>query len=253
VSEVPDAACPRKDGVDESQTWLDLLPGVLSAMSNWEEFVAARNQLIPGYPLTYPALGWATDGDLMAHLAQFGEADAHNAHRRYQLTQLLKLAQLASGDTAECGVYRGCSTALILRSHLRLHHAFDSFQGLSAPTILDGDYWTAGDLKASLEEVQRLVGEQDRVRYYPGWIPDRFEEVRNVKFAFVHIDVDLYLPTLASLQFFYPRLTRGAVLLCDDYGSTWCPGATQACDEYFADKVEPWVGLAASGGFMVAR
>ena len=35
-----------------------------------------------------------------------------------------------------------------------------------------------------------------------GWIPSRFEEVKDKNFSFVHIDVDLYQPTLDSLNFF---------------------------------------------------
>jgi len=66
---------------------------------------------------------------------------------------------------------------------------------------------------------------------YKGWIPDRFNEVSDKEFAFVHIDVDLHQPTLASLEYFYQRLVSGSVLLCDDYGSHRCNGARKAFEE----------------------
>ena len=49
----------------------------------------------------------------------------------------------------------------------------------------------------------------DFVKIYKGWIPEKFNLVDNSKFSFVHIDVDLYEPTLKSLEFFFPRLEEG--------------------------------------------
>jgi hypothetical protein len=46
------------------------------------------------------------------------------------------------------------------------------------------------------------------VRFYRGWIPERFVGVENRRFCFAHVDVDLYGPTKASLEFFYPRTVR---------------------------------------------
>jgi len=48
----------------------------------------------------------------------------------------------------------------------------------------------------------------------------------------VHIDVDLYEPTLDSLNFFYPKLVKDGVIVCDDYGITQFPGAKKAVDEF---------------------
>ena len=40
------------------------------------------------------------------------------------------------------------------------------------------------------------------VKTYKGWIPEKFFLVENQKFSLIHIDVDLYEPTLKSLEFF---------------------------------------------------
>src|SRR5688572_31529904 len=42
-------------------------------------------------------------------------------------------------------------------------------------------------------------------------------------------DVDVYQPTRDSLEYFYPRLVTGGILVCDDYG--W-PGARKAVDDF---------------------
>src|SRR5262245_56851652 len=100
------------------------------------------------------------------------------SHRRYQLRELLKLVQHIPGDTAECGVFKGCGSRIILDNTqaYREHHAFDSFQGLSDPGSQDGKYWKPGDMTVKQEEfLQRFdVAHRTRLRVYPGWIPDRF-------------------------------------------------------------------------------
>jgi O-methyltransferase len=91
--------------------------------------------------------------------------------------------------------------------------------------------------------VQRNLAEFPSVQYHAGWIPDRFGEVADKSFCFVHVDVDLYQPTLDSLRFFYPRLVARGMLVCDDYGYVNCPGAKQACDEFVAAIPEPLIHL----------
>ncbi len=71
------------------------------------------------------------------------------------------------------------------------------------------------------------------------------------RFAFVHIDVDLHEPTMDSVEFFYPRLAPGGILLCDDYAIGTCVGATEAIDDFFDDKPEKMIALDAGGGFMI--
>jgi O-methyltransferase len=94
----------------------------------------------------------------------------------------------------------------------------------------------------------------DFIHYYRGWIPTRFADVTNNRFSFVHIDVDLYQPTRDSLAFFYERMLRGGIILCDDYGSIHCPGATRAFDEFLADKPEKHVIQLTTGqGLIVKR
>ena len=91
------------------------------------------------------------------------------------------------------------------------------------------------------------------VRIYKGWIPERFPEVQNTTFSLVHIDVDLYEPTLESLKFFYERMTPCGVILCDDYGSLSCPGAKRAFDEFFSDKPEALIELPTAQALIVKK
>jgi O-methyltransferase len=161
----------------------------------------------------------------------------HSLDRKYTLKELLKLVIHLNGDAAECGCYKGVSAYLICESLFNTAfnvHLFDSFEGLPEPKVIDGDYWTRGSLATSEDNVHATLAEFDNYKVYKGWIPDRFGDVAGCVFRFVHVDVDLYQPTLDSLNFFYPRLVPGGILLLDDYGFKPCPGAKAAADEFFA-------------------
>lgn len=216
--------------------------------------------LVPKYRFNWPQLAWWDDDVFSAYLRRFDEIDGCNSDRHWALGQLTRLVADVAGDTAECGVFRGASSYLICRGNQlapnrRVHHLFDSFQGLSEPSILDGSFWSAGDLACPLSVVKENLEEfgEEAVCFHQGWIPERFHELSQSHFSFVHIDVDLHEPTRDSLEFFYPRMSEGGIILCDDYGFTSCPGATAAFDEYLMDKPEPMIALPCGGGFLIKR
>ncbi|MBI3889900.1 MAG: class I SAM-dependent methyltransferase, partial [Candidatus Wallbacteria bacterium] len=185
-----------------------------------------------------------------------GRSDWHSADRKFFLRSLLRLADGLEGDTAECGAYKGASSYLICEhfaAAAKLHHVFDSFEGLSSPGLADGQYWKAGDLTSGDDVLRRSLSAFPNLRVYPGWIPSRFGEVENSRFCFVHIDVDLHDPTLQSLEFFYPRMVPGGVLLFDDYGFSSCPGARQATDEFMRGRPEGLVHVPTGQAFVVKR
>jgi O-methyltransferase len=65
--------------------------------------------------------------------------------------------------------------------------------------------------------------------------------------------VDLTEPTRESLAFFYPRMESGGIIVCDDYGQSTSPGATQAVDRFLADKPEKMLMLPEGGGFLIVK
>ncbi len=220
-------------------------------------FIAAI--LSPSYRMRYGRLDWMADEAFERYLRLTGASGglkSINAGRHWMVYQLLRLTEKVPGDTVECGVYRGASSYLICSfiarsAFAKNHHMFDSFEGLSAPTPQESIYWREHDLKIEFSETARLLSRFKDIHYYKGWIPDRFGEVADRKFSFLHIDVDLYEPTRDSIAFFYPRMNAGAIIVCDDYGSSTCPGATKAMDEYLQDKPEKMVMLSDGGGFLV--
>lgn len=234
--------------------------GLDPATLEHDRFQAAEllcSAIYPKYRFSEYGRIYLEDEDFLNYYRRFMDVgNWHSLDRKYVLDQFLKLTQGIEGDAAECGTYKGFSALRIcmaFRGSSRLVHLFDSFEGLSSPGSSDGDYWVAGELSASENFLHATLAGFDNYRAYKGWIPERFEAVADKKFSFIHIDVDLYRPTLESLEFFYPRMAQGGLILMDDYGFTSCPGAKQAADEFFAHRQEPIVMLPTGQSFVVIK
>jgi hypothetical protein len=218
-----------------------------------------------GFRILNPNVLWYGElQPLSAQWTQITQSTDYLSERHYIVYSMAKATANLPGDTAECGVYRGASSYVICLANQGKancqHHGFDSFEGLSQPEAVDipsdslAYTWKERDLVSPEEVAAKNLSQFPFVRLYKGWIPERFGEVADRRFSLVHIDVDLYQPTRDSLIFFYERLVPGGILLCDDYGSINCPGATRAFDEFVADKPEKCVIQLTTGqGFIVKR
>jgi hypothetical protein len=142
------------------------------------------------------------------------------------------------GDIAEVGVYRGGSSKLICEAKgNRPLHLFDTFEGLPDSSVNDSKRFHKNQYLSSLEYIQGLLKGFPNIYFYKGLFPTTAGPVSQKKFSFVHLDVDLYESTKNSLEFFYPRMSKGGVIISHDYlGSK---GVKAAFDKFFDDKPEP--------------
>jgi predicted O-methyltransferase YrrM len=167
--------------------------------------------------------------------------------RLYILYQsLLNVRHLKGGQMAEVGVFRGGGSyfmASVIRHHFDYtptFYAIDTFEGHpdDINPLVDG-YHTPGNFnKTSYETVKEYLSEFENVQVLKGRFEDRCNELEDQRFAFVHLDVDIYYPTKAGLDFFSRRLLSGGIIVVDDYGFTTCAGAKQATDEFTAEHPE---------------
>jgi O-methyltransferase len=211
----------------------------------------------PGYVATKSGKSWFADAEFFEDYDRLMPHDRRrSAERKYFLRSLLGLVDGLPGDTAECGVANGASSWFICRHFAdadKTHHGFDSFAGLPEPSPLDGGYWHQGEIAATEAEARSTLAGFD-VELYRGWIPDRFAEVADRRFCFVHIDLALHDPTRESIEFFYPRTVAGGVVLFDDYGAGFqSPGTAKAIDGFMADKPESVIASPTAQAFIVKR
>jgi O-methyltransferase len=187
----------------------------------------------------------------------------HRPLASYFLSRYFMYAMKLGGQFAECGVFRGTSALFLCRAaRIRIPayageglHLIDSFEGISEPA--GEDYFDArgrdgsvvratvpqGALSAPVDAVRNSMRDFPKVQVHQGWIPAVFQQLPDTDWAFVHVDVDLYEPTRDCLEYFYPRLNMGGVIVCDDYGSLLFPGARRAWDQYCEKNGVPFVVL----------
>jgi O-methyltransferase len=158
------------------------------------------------------------------------------------------------GDFAELGVYKGESAKIIHSlDPSRKFHLYDTFEGfddedLKHETGEAATYTNRNFADTSLEAVRRYIGGNDNIVFHPGRFPESSVVSRqssgflsptsdlrpptsDLKLALVNLDVDLYSPTKAGLEYFYPLLVHGGVIIIHDYNYKW-PGIKKAIDEF---------------------
>ncbi len=199
---------------------------------------------------------WKLDPEFNKVIARASKAPGNYDIRCFMLYQCLKQTGILEGDIAEVGVYKGRSAkviALTVEKQNKHVYLFDTFTGMPEVDPEKDNYYRKGAFSdTSLAEVQEFLADCQNVTIYPGFFPDTAEPVRERKFCFAHIDVDIYRSVLDCCQFFYPRLVSGGMMVFDDPGFADCAGAKIAVDEFFSDKEEFPIHLA-TGQVLVVK
>ena len=141
------------------------------------------------------------------------------------------------GAAAELGVYRGGFARWIneLMPGRKLY-LFDTFEGFD-PAESAG--LGAGCLDAHRNTGPGTVMEKmphpEQVLIRRGLFPRTGEGLEAERFALVSLDVDLEESSLAGLEWFLPRMSRGGCLLLHDYNNPRLPGVRRALERYEAE------------------
>jgi hypothetical protein len=172
---------------------------------------------------------------------------AMSFHEAVNLSRFVTRTNALPGDIAEVGTYFGGSAWIMARANVnqKKMHLFDTFTGI--PEVTPGvDRVAQGDLKGgSLEFVQTVLQSFNHlIEYHVGMFPATAADISpSTKFSMVNLDMDVYQGTKSGLEYFYPKMVRGGMLVCHDYFAQSCPGVKKAVDEFFVDKPETIVDL----------
>ena len=161
-----------------------------------------------------------------------------------RLCNLIRYSEMVKdleGDIAEFGVFQGGSLEILAKfnSHKTVW-GFDSFEGL--PKSCEKDtYHKKGDF--SEVEYEALYGYfktlYRNVELVKGFFSETFPKMHPYKkYSLVHIDCDLYESVKCALDYFYPRMVDGGVIISDDIGWDSVAGGEQALME-FVDTINP--------------
>jgi len=154
------------------------------------------------------------------------------------------LVKKKKGNLVEVGVCGGNSAQVICEAKENNPlYLFDTFEGLPEPSMEDKGVFRKGESCSSEGGVRRRLRKYNNVHIKKGIFPDSAShtEIEKKTFIFVHIDVDIYKSVKEALQFFYPRMKKGGIILSHDY--VGLIGGKKAFDEFFKDKPEQIIEL----------
>lgn len=167
--------------------------------------------------------------------------------------ELFRQALTVHGHIIECGVFLGAGLMTWANlsaiyepfNHIRRIVGFDTFSGI--PTITPSDAGGGStqklggcgadsfdDLKECIRlyDLNRPIGHIPRVELVKGdatkTIPSYVNDNKHMVIAMLYLDFGVYEPTKAALEYFLPRMPKGAILGFDELDQAACPGETQA-------------------------
>lgn len=182
--------------------------------------------------------------------------------RMYSLYQAVKyvVSSKIPGDFVECGVWKGGSSMLMAYTLLKLGeinrkiYLYDTFTGMSKPTENDKTILNSESAIEAWRKYQREdynewcfapLGEVKNnlaLTGYPlsnlvfikGRIEDTIPETTPATISILRLDTDWFESTYHELKYLYPLLSKGGVVIFDDYGH-WT-GSKEAPDKYFLEN-----------------
>ena len=148
----------------------------------------------------------------------------------------------------ECGVGDGISAFFALveiatnkksMSNFSMH-LYDSWDEMRERELIESEKNLIGKYSnLNIEITQKNLDKfSENVIYHQGYIPDSFETTKNSPelINYLHIDLNSSLPTIKTLEYFFPRLERGGVIIFDDYGWSGYSDTKKTVDSFFNER-----------------
>jgi len=160
--------------------------------------------------------------------------------------EFVKKTEGLEGDILELGIYRGGTTIMTVHFLKKLNskrrvYACDAFMGLP----YEDKYSIWENAKGMYSETSEKIvkekfekfGVSDTITIVKGLFEDTlYQKLSDKKFSLVLVDCDLYDATKLSMEFIFPRMVKGGIIMFDDYDrvnkqEATC-GETTAVDEF---------------------
>jgi O-methyltransferase len=155
-----------------------------------------------------------------------------------------KHAAQLEGDFVDCGVYSGFSPRAIchfvdFEKLNKTYYLMDTFAGMD--NRYSSSYEMERNKKLGYAEVDLYAQVQEtfknfRTKIIKGAIPDTLPQADCEKVSFLSIDMNSELPEVAALEYFWPKMVSGGIIVLDDYGYPGCLNQKLAHDKFAASK-----------------
>jgi O-methyltransferase len=210
--------------------------GARLPLVNGEAVASGQHEMVFPHATYSP---WLTDARFQAVHERIRRHTLVDRCRCYELWQLVGQVCDRPGALIEVGVWRGGTGALIAQraADAGIHdptYLCDTFTGIVKTGEVD-TYYSGGEHADTSEALVRELLDGlglTNVELLAGIFPDEAgTAIADRTFRFCHIDVDVYESARDVLEWVWPRLTVGGVVVFDDYGFASCPGVTRLVEE----------------------
>lgn len=149
-----------------------------------------------------------------------------------------------NGNVAECGVFRGDSAKFLNRCFFdRKLYLCDTFEGFDEKDLKEekshrDEYFQKSRFSdknffasTSIDDVMKKMIFKDNIIVKKGYFPDSMKNEEDI-FSFVNLDMDLYVPMLEGLKYFWKKMSKGGCILLHDYFSEDFSRVEQAVKDF---------------------
>lgn len=142
------------------------------------------------------------------------------------------------GNVAELGCYNGDISwqlnALMPERKLYLFDTMEGFDDRDLAAELEQGFTTVKDADYSRGNEEYLMARlphPEHVTLKKGWFPETAFDIEDEKFALVYMDASLYQPTFTGMEFFFPRMSQGGVIVLCGYEDPAYGGIRKAIED----------------------
>lgn len=164
------------------------------------------------------------------------------AYFRHMVGMAEQALMQAGGDVIEFGVWKGdtfVELGSLANDYNRRIVGVDSFRGMAPNTERDRMHngrmgYPQGALACPRGVVEAKLKQYGitNATLYEGFVPEVLVRLPDGPYAYAHVDMDQYQPTMEALEWLWPRMSYHGIIACHDY----IPGRTflahQAIDDF---------------------
>jgi len=155
-------------------------------------------------------------------------ADIHIEYRAHIVCWAANHAKNLRGDFVECGVNRGF-LAVTLCNYIDFNttgksfYLFDTFEGVPESQMSSNERkWAIEHTRNAYEEcyeaAKRNFASFPRAELIRGRVPETLSQAQIESVCYLSIDMNIAVPELAAMEYFWDKLVPGAIVVLDDYG-----------------------------------
>lgn len=207
------------------------------------------------------AKGFMDDEQFVKTLNELAKAPIYRemAWRVHTLIWAAKQAMSLPGDFVECGVFRGFKSYFICKYFQfekvqKQMWLYDTYEGID-------ENYTDGSPISKQEHnkpglynfVQEQFEQYANVNVIKGTVPESLSSSAPKQVAFLHLDMNSYQAEIGALEFFWPKIPIGGVIILDDYGFSDFHAQKHNEDLWFLKKQHSVLELPTGQGMVIKK